>query len=182
MGGIIDAMSTVVIPDPSLVLFVGAAGAGKSTLAARLFAADEIVSSDALRAVVSGDEADQSVSGVAFKILHRTVDRRLAEGRLTVVDATNATPTVRRPLLQRARHHGVPSMAIVLDLDARVVHAQNSGRSRIVHPDVIDRHRAAIRQTVDSGSLAGEGVGQVVILRDAADVAALVLERRPTGR
>lgn len=173
-------MPTVVIADPSLVLLIGAAGSGKSTLAARLFAPDEIVSSDALRAVVSGDEADQSVSAVAFRILHRTVDRRLAAGHLTVVDATNATPTVRRPLLQRARLHGVPSIAIVLDLDARVVHAQNAGRPRIVDPDVIDRHLAAIRLTVDGGGLQGEGVDQVVVLRDAAAVAALALERRLT--
>lgn len=172
-------MPTLVIPDPALVLVVGAAGSGKSTLAARLFAPDEIVSSDALRAVVSGDEADQRVSGVAFRILHRTVDRRLAEGRLTVVDATNAAATVRRPLLQRARLHGVPSVAIVLDVDARVVHAQNAARARNVDPDVIDRHLGAIRRTVDGEGLAVEGVDQVVVLRDPAEIAALVIERKP---
>lgn len=174
-------MPTLVIPDPSLVLVVGAAGSGKSTLATRLFAPDEIVSSDALRAVVSGDEADQRVSGVAFRILHRTVDRRLAEGRLTVVDATNAAATVRRPLLQRARLHGVPSVAIVLDLDPRVVHAQNATRPRIVDRDVIDRHLGAIRRTVDGGGLEAEGVDHVIVLRDAADVAALVIERLSAG-
>jgi protein phosphatase len=174
-------MPTLVIPDPSLVLIVGAAGSGKSTLAARLFAPDEIVSSDALRAVVSGDEADQRVSGVAFRILHRTVDRRLAEGRLTLVDATNAAASLRRPLLQRARRHGVPSVAIVLDLDARVVHAQNAARARIVDPDVIDRHLGAIRRTVDGGALTAEGVDQVIVLRDPAEIAALVIERQ-SGR
>ena len=39
-------MATITIQDPSLVVLVGAAGAGKSTLAARLFDPDEIVSSD----------------------------------------------------------------------------------------------------------------------------------------
>ncbi len=66
-------MVAIVDPGSQSVVLVGAAGAGKSTLAARLFATDEIVSSDALRAVISGDEADQRVSGVAFRILHRTV-------------------------------------------------------------------------------------------------------------
>jgi protein phosphatase len=172
-------MPILLIPDPALVLVVGAAGSGKSTLAARLFAPDEIVSSDALRAVVSGDEADQRVSGVAFRILHRTVDRRLAEGRLTVVDATNAAATLRRPLLHRARLHGVPSVAIVLDLDARVVHAQNAARARIVDPEVIDRHLGAIRRTIDGGGLAAEGVDHVIVLRDPGVIAALVVERRP---
>ena len=171
-------MSTVVIPDPSLVLLVGAAGAGKSTLAARLFAPDEIVSSDALRAMVSGDEADQSVSGVAFRILHRTVDRRLAQGLLTVVDSTNAAPTLRRPLLQRARLHGVRVIAIVLDLDPHTVRVQNATRRRMVDPDVVDRHMAAVRETVDGGRLALEGVDQVVVLRDSMAAAALVVERR----
>ncbi len=172
-------MSTLVIPDPSLVLVVGAAGSGKSTLAARLFASDEIVSSDALRAVLSGDEADQRVSGAAFKILHRTVDRRLADGRLTVVDATNAAAPIRRPLLQRARLHGVPSVAIVLDFDPRVVHARSATRSRVVDPDVIDRHLDAVRQTVDGGALSREGVDQIVILRDPVEADALIIQRDP---
>src|SRR5687768_12198058 len=125
-------MSTLVIPDPSLVVLVGAAGSGKSTLAARLFAPNEIVSSDALRAVVSGDEDDQTGSGVAFRILHRTVERRLATGQLTVVDATNVAAAARRPLIRRARALGYPAVAIVLDLDAETVRAQNATRPRIV--------------------------------------------------
>src|SRR5687767_2573089 len=116
-------MAPLIVPDPSLVVLVGAAGSGKSTLAARLFAPDEIVSSDALRAVVAGDEADQGASAVAFRILHRTLDRRLAAGLLTVVDATNATAAHRWPLARRAKVAGFPMVTIVLDLPPAVVHA-----------------------------------------------------------
>ena len=42
------------LPDPALVVLVGAAGAGKSTLAARWFAPGEILSSDACRGLVAG--------------------------------------------------------------------------------------------------------------------------------
>lgn len=171
-------MSTLEIPDPSLVVLIGAAGSGKSTLAARLFASDEIVSSDALRAVVSGAEDDQTASRVAFRILHRTVDRRLAAGQLTVVDATNLAPAARRPLIHRARSLGYPAAAIVLDLDAETVRAQNAARSRIVDPDVVDRHLAAIRPTVDGGLLALEGFEPIVILRTPLQVAGLVVTRR----
>ena len=51
----IAGVTTILVPDPSLVLLVGAAGAGKTTFAARHFAPDEVLSSDAYRAVVSGD-------------------------------------------------------------------------------------------------------------------------------
>jgi predicted kinase len=170
-------MPTLVLPDPSLVVLVGAAGSGKSTLAARLFAPDEIVSSDALRAVVSGDEADQNVSGIAFRILHRTVAKRLAARRLTVVDATNIAASVRRPLIARARAAGLPVTAIVLDLDPGSVRVQNAGRSRVVDADVVERHLTAVRSTVDDGRLELEGVDQIVILRNPADAATITIER-----
>jgi predicted kinase len=175
-------VATLVIPDPCLVVLVGAAGSGKSTLAARLFAPDEIVSSDTLRGEVSGDEADQRVSGVAFRILHRMIERRLAEGRLTVVDATNTVRAARRPLVERAGAAGIPIAAIVFDLTADAIRAQNSGRARVVDPDVIDRHLAAVRRTVDRDRLVVEGFDPVVVLRSPIDAATLALERSPTPR
>jgi predicted kinase len=174
-------MAPLVIPDPSLILLVGAAGSGKSTLAARLFAADEILSSDALRAVVSGDEANQAATRVAFRILQQTLDRRLREGRLTVIDATNTFPAHRAPMLRRARALGLPVVALVLDLPAIDVHAQNAGRARVVDPAVVDRHLASIRLAVDADQLAGEGFESIVVLRSAADAAALEIERRRSG-
>ncbi len=173
-------MAPIVVPDPSLVVLVGAAGSGKSTLAARLFAADEIVSSDALRALISGDEGDQRVSGVAFRILHRTVGRRLVRGQLTVVDATNTEAAVRRPLVARARAAGIPVTAIVLDIDPATVRRQNAGRARIVNHDVIARHLAAVRRTVDGDVLALEGFDQIVVIGTPQDALALTIERRPS--
>jgi len=101
----------VLLPEPCLVVLIGAAGAGKSTLAARLFAPDAILSSDALREVVAGDATDQRATKVAFAILHRQLERRLADHRTTVVDATNVTQFARRGLLRRAAAHGVPAIA-----------------------------------------------------------------------
>lgn len=173
-------MASIDLPDPSLVVLIGAAGAGKSTLAARLFAADEIVSSDALRALISGDETDQRVSGVAFRILHRTVGQRLARGQLTVVDATNTEATVRRPLVARAHAAGIPITAIVLDIDPATVAHQNAGRARVVDTDVIERHLAAVRRTVDADVLPLEGFDQVIIVRTPADARTLTVDRRPT--
>lgn len=170
-------VAVITIPDPSLVVLVGPAGSGKSTLARRLFAPDEILSSDALRAVVSGDEGDQRASRTAFSILHREVARRLGAGRLTAVDATNLRAEHRRPLLARARAAGVPAAAIVLDLPAAVVHERNGARSRVVDRDVVDRHLRRLRDTVDSRALTAEGFAPVVILTTPQAVDALELVR-----
>jgi protein phosphatase len=174
-------MPTLVLPDPSLVVLVGPAGSGKSTLAARLFAPGEIVSSDAFRAVVSGDEADQRASAVAFRILYATVERRLAARVLSVVDATNLLPSMRRPLVRRALAAGMSVAAIVLDLAADTVRAQNAGRGRVVDADVVDRHLAAVRRTVDRDQLAAEGFDPIVVLRTPFEAATLEIERRSVG-
>jgi protein phosphatase len=176
-------VSTLVLPDPSLVVLIGAAGSGKSTLAARLFPADEILSSDAMRAVISGNEADQRATGAAFRILHQSLERRLANGQTTVVDATNTKAEDRRPLLQRARTAGVPTVALVLDLPPETILAQNASRTaRVVEPVVVDRHIAAIRRTIDGGQLTTEGFDHVVLLRSPAEATALRVERPRPAR
>ena len=46
------------LPDPALVVLVGAAGSGKSHWAASRYRTAEVVSSDALREVVGSGPAD----------------------------------------------------------------------------------------------------------------------------
>jgi predicted kinase len=172
-------MPTVIIPDPALVALVGPAGSGKSTLAARHFAAEEILSSDAMRAAIAGDERDQRATKRAFAALHRALARRLAAGRLTVVDATSVERHARAALLQRALEAGVPAVAIVLDLPPGVALARNAARlDRTVDPAIVERHLAALRAAVDRGDLEREGWSQVVRIREPADLDALRIERR----
>jgi predicted kinase len=163
----------IVIEDPSLVVLIGAAGAGKTTFAARHFAVDEVLSSDRYRKLVSGDEANQAATRAAFLRLHRDLEIRLAEGRLTVVDATSVQSTARRVLLARAVAAGVPATAIVLDLPAETVFARNAARpARTVDDAVVRRQLAGVRASLDGAPsvLLGEGFRQVVVLRDPAEV------------
>ena len=176
-------VAEIEIPDPSLIVLVGAAGAGKSTFAARNFAPDEILSSDLFRAMVSGDEADQRATHAAFGGLHRELAHRLTAGKLTVVDATSIEPSSRRALLARAAAAAVPATAIVLDLPPEIVLARNAARlPRIVDENVVRHHLARLRASLDGPAppLHREGFAQVVILSDPAEVDRLRIRRRPT--
>jgi predicted kinase len=167
-------VTSLVLPEPCLVVLVGAAGSGKSTLAARLFPGDAILSSDAYRELVSGDPADQSVSRVAFSILHRELDRRLAAGRTTVVDATNVSAYARRAVLRRASRHGIPAIAIVLDLEPTLVQARNAIRpGRIVPTDAVEQQLASLARAIRRDELALEGFAVVHVVRTAAELDAL---------
>jgi predicted kinase len=169
------------LPEPCLVVLVGAAGSGKSTLAARRFAAEDVLSSDAYRALVSGDPADQSVTRVAFRILHRELERRLAARRTTVVDATNVTSYARRSLLRRASGHGIPVIAIVLELDPTLVQARNATRpGRIVPAAAVEHQLAALARSLRRDALAAEGFAAVHVVRTAVELDELAVVQRAT--
>jgi len=162
------------LPEPCLVVLVGAAGSGKSTLAARLFAPDQILSSDAYRGIVSGDESNQNVSKVAFSILHRELEKRMAAHETTVIDATNVTSYARRALTRRAERHGVPAIALVLDLPAEVVHARNAARpGRIVPAQAVQQQLASLARALRRDELVAEGFTRVLLIREPADLDAL---------
>jgi len=160
----------IVVPAPGLVVLVGAAGSGKSTLAGRLFAASDILSSDALRAAVGGDATDQRATRPAFRILHAEVQRRLAAGRLVVVDATSVERAARAALLRIAARAEVPATAIVLLVPAGEVHARNAARTgRIVPAAIVDRHLEALARlgangTAIAAALTTEGFSRVHVL------------------
>lgn len=171
------------IPVPGLVVLIGAAGAGKSTLAARLFESWEIVSSDALRKAVSGDPTDQQATRPAFGILHREVRRRLAAGRLVVVDATSVEATARAALRRLAVTAGVPAIAIAIVPPATEVHARNANRAgRVVPHDVVDRHlgrldRLGATTAAIGAALRAEGFAAARVLRTTDEIDALAVRR-----
>ena len=84
---------------------IGASGSGKSTFARKHFKPTEVLSSDFCRGLVADDENDQTATKDAFEILHFIAAKRLAAGRLTVVDATNVQPEARKPLVELARQY-----------------------------------------------------------------------------
>src|SRR5438128_10639494 len=108
------------IPKLSVVVLIGPSGSGKSTFARKHFLPTEVLSSDSCRGLVSDDENNQAVTNDAFDVLHYIAAKRLALGRLTVVDATNVQPESRKPLVQLARKYHCLPVAIVLNLPERL--------------------------------------------------------------
>src|SRR3989449_10595013 len=116
------------IPELSFVVLIGVSGSGKSTFARKHFRPTEILSSDYCRGLVSDDENSQAATKDAFDLLHFITRKRLAAGKLTVVDATNVQPESHKRLVEMEREFHCLPVAIVLGLPDRSVHARNQGR------------------------------------------------------
>ncbi|WP_046779568.1 polynucleotide kinase-phosphatase [Streptomyces yangpuensis] len=171
---------TLPVTDLSLVVLIGATGSGKSTFARKHFKPTEVISSDYCRGLVCDDENDQSASRDAFDVLHYIAGKRLAAGRLTVVDATSVQSEARRQLVALAREHDVLPIAIVLDMPEQVCAERNAARpDRAGLPRaVIQRHRRDLRRSLRG--LEREGFRKVHVLRsvEEAEAAEVVLEKR----
>jgi protein phosphatase len=155
--------STIEVPRRGLVVIVGVSGSGKSRFAARRFLPTEVLSSDRFRAMISDDEADQSVSAAAFELLYLVARRRLEADRLAVVDATNVTAEARERLLALAREAEAPAVAVVLDVPVEVCLRNNEARaSRRVEPEVIARQAEALELSREG--LDREGFARVYVL------------------
>ncbi|MGW4893927.1 polynucleotide kinase-phosphatase [Kitasatospora sp. NPDC004240] len=167
------------VTDVSLVLLIGTSGAGKSSFARKHFLPTQVVSSDFCRGLVADDENDQSASAEAFDVLHYIVGKRLAAGRLTVVDATNVQPEARKQLVRIAREHDVLPIAIVLDVPPGVCAERNRSRpDRQLPAHVVPRQNRELRRSLRG--LEREGFRKVHILRGEAEVEAaeIVMEKR----
>lgn len=167
------------VTDLSLVVLIGSTGSGKSTFARRHFKPTEVISSDFCRGLVSDDENDQSATGDAFDVLHYVAGKRLAAGRLTVVDATSVQSESRRALVRLAREHDVLPIAIVLDVPADVCVARNADRPDRAHlkRHVVDRQQRELRRSLRQ--LEREGFRAVYILRGTAEIGAARVELEP---
>ena len=166
------------LPELCLVALIGASGSGKSTFARTHFKPTEVLSSDYCRALVSDDENDQSATNDAFDVLYYIAAKRLAAGRLTVIDATNVQAAARKPVVQLAREHNVLPVAIVLNLPANLCHERNRNRAdRQFGPHVTRQHAQQLRRSLRS--LKREGFRHITVLESPEDVTAAEIVRQP---
>jgi len=164
------------LPALSLVILIGASGAGKSSFAAKHFKATEIVSSDTCRGWVSDDENSLEASADAFDVLHYLVAIRLKRGLLTVVDATNTRPEDRKSYVALARKYHCLAVAIAFDLPIELAQERNTLRAdRQFGAHVVRNQALALRRHLRT--LEREGFRYVHVLKSEAQVDSVQIER-----
>jgi protein phosphatase len=164
------------VPELSLVVLVGASGSGKSTFAREHFLPTEVLSSDFCRGLVADDENDQSATKDAFEVLHFIAAKRMAAGRLTVIDATNVKREDRARLIKLAREFHFLPVAVVFDLPERLCQDRNRARpDRDFGPHVIRNQTRDLRRGLRG--MRKEGFRQVHVLSSPEQIEAASINR-----
>ncbi|MFF8960790.1 AAA family ATPase [Streptomyces sp. NPDC014894] len=153
------ALGRLHLPEPALYVLIGAAGAGKTAITAAFPPAWRL-SLDDCRAQVSGCAGDQDASVDALRVFDVVLAGRLARRLPTVVDATSTHHPHRICLVDRARAHRVPAVALVVRTPLTVCQARQDTRppARQVPADVIARQHQNIPT---AEALIKEGFAQV---------------------
>jgi alkanesulfonate monooxygenase SsuD/methylene tetrahydromethanopterin reductase-like flavin-dependent oxidoreductase (luciferase family)/predicted kinase len=158
-------MFDVDIPDPALVVLVGASGSGKSHWATERYRASEVVSSDALRAVVGSGEADLDASVDAFGLLETIIAARVRRGLTTVVDTLGFDVERRRSWVAAAQAARLPAVAVVFDAPAALCRQRNAVRDRPVPAPVL---AAQLRRMADVHAELGDEGWTAVVTADSS--------------
>lgn len=170
--------TTITIPELAVVALVGASGSGKSSFARTHFADSEVLSSDACRKLVSDDENSQEATADAFDVLYYIAAKRLARGKLVVIDATNLKSQDRAAIISLAREHHVIPCAIVLDMPEALCKERNRQRTdRDFGQHVIPQQIGLLRKGLRT--LKREGFRNITILSSPQDVEAATITRQP---
>lgn len=155
-----------------VIVVIGPAGSGKSTWAAAHYRPEQILSLDALRAVVADDECSQdpNVTADAVALMNAILETRLRRELVTVVDATNGVSAERAQLLDAARRHQLPAVAVRFTTPLDVCLERQSARpgpspgrrwGRAVPASVVRNQHARTAASTDEALLA-EGFTAVV--------------------
>lgn len=157
------------IPELSLVILIGASSSGKSTFARKHFKPTEIVSSDHCRAVVSDDETSLASSADAFELARFITEKRLKNGLLTVIDATNVQEESRKDWIRLARKHHVLPVAIVINPPEKICIGRSGLRTdRDLGKHVIPQQIAQLKRSLKRLKL--EGFRHIFELRAPEEV------------
>lgn len=124
-----------------LIMMVGVAGSGKSTVAMRyaLTRSAIIYSSDVIRGEIYGDENCQKNPGRVFDILHQRVTKTLSEGFDVVYDATNLSCKRRMNFLKTIAHIDCKKTCVAVVTTPEDIEERMKSRERKVPMEVVHK-------------------------------------------
>lgn len=132
------------------IMFIGPSGCGKSTWAkayGKIYNRQyTILSSDAIRGELWGDENDQQNPAKVFEVLHQRVRETLQQGNNVIYDATNLNAKRRKNYLKQLKQQmaadgiEVEYNAVLIVTDFEQCCRNNCGRDRKVPREVIHKH------------------------------------------
>ena len=132
-----------------LFVMIGVAGSGKSTVAAKL--AKEynarIVSTDAIRKELCGDENCADRNDEVFSLFNRRVYGGIRHGNI-IADATHTHVKDWKGYF-RIAPEGCEVYAVLLDVDAATAKERQKNRERQVPEEVIDRMWNTLSQNIE---------------------------------
>lgn len=129
---------------PTFTMMVGVAGSGKSTIATQIAqkTGAEIVSSDAIRGEIYGDENCQASPAKIFEIVHNRVHKAIREQRDVIMDATNLSCKRRMAFLNTIAHFDCIKQCIIVIATPEDIEHRMKARERKVPMEVVHKQIA----------------------------------------
>jgi len=126
---------------PTFTMMVGVAGSGKSTIATQIAqkTGAEIVSSDAIRGEIYGDENCQVNPAKVFEIVHNRIHKALREDRDVIMDATNLSCKRRMSFLKSIAHIDCCKECVVVVTTPEDIEERMKSRDRKVPMEVVHK-------------------------------------------
>jgi hypothetical protein len=152
-----------------LTILIGPAGAGKSMWAEANYPKDDIVSTDAIRNQLFGNETALGDPAPVFLMLRRMVVDRLSMGRSVVVDATNIKSADR---LANARLAPPDFKVEYVVIDRSHADKRRDGGWRNER-GLIEKHAAQFSEELDA-IMRGDGLPNVEVIIPTLDGASVV--------
>jgi len=148
-------------------IMCGMPGVGKSTFINQIDKSEGvfIISPDAIRGIINGDEASQENPEAVWHEVHEQIRMYapISHSHVVVLDATMARPRDRKRMTEFLRKYGVTYPILVfINKPLSIAKIQNSRRDRKVPEDVLERMSENLKQNPPS---LDEGFGAIIEVR-----------------